>query len=68
MKEKMQNTKMFDEDMKKNITIAKKTTHETKRDNNLSFFSASTNCDKRKVNPNKNWKFDNYFYYTISYS
>ena len=29
MKEKMQNTKMFDEDMKKNIAIAKKTTHET---------------------------------------
>ena len=54
MKEKIKNVKMFDENMKKKISIAKKTTEKRKSDYNISFSAPSTNCDKRKVNPNKN--------------
>ena len=58
MKEKIKNAKMFDENMKKKISIAKKTTEKRKSDHNISFSDPSTNrktnCDKRKINPNKN--------------
>ena len=57
MKEKIQNTKMFDENMKEKRAISKKIAHKRKRDNNISFSDASTNRktnrDKRKINPNK---------------
>ena len=58
MKEKIQNTKMFDENMKEKRAISKEIGHKRKSDNNISFSDASTNretnCDKRKINPNKN--------------
>ena len=58
MKEKIQNTKMFDENMKEKRAISKKLAHKRKSDDDISFSDASTNretnCDQRKINPNKN--------------
>ncbi len=58
MKEKIQNKKMFDENMKEKRAISKKLAHKRKSDDDISFSDASTNretnCDKRKINPNKN--------------
>ena len=58
MKEKIQNTKMFDKNMKEKRAISKKLAHKRKSDDDISFSDASTNretnCDKRKINQNKN--------------
>ena len=58
MKEKIQNTKMFDENMKEKRAISKKIANKRKSDDDISFSDASTNrktnCDKRKIKQNKN--------------
>ena len=58
MKENIPNTKMFDENMKEKRAISRKIAHKRKSYNNISFSDPSTNrktnCDKRKINPNKN--------------
>ena len=58
MKEKIQSKKMFDENMKEKRAISKKIAHKRKNDYNIFFSGASTNrktnCDKRKINQNKN--------------